>query len=191
MFAFAVLAVMLGTTEGGPSTDATAAAESKNRPWELSVGVTGGIRSGGLGAVGSGIAALDYKVGSYFRPEIQVGLGAYGAPFELGSRLRVGTRIEYPRDGVVPYVWIAFAHQHESTWTNVRSDPVPLVLGLSENGVNHRSGGEVGLGLSYDIPRFGLDWLAGRLSVRATVTDLLGVGPPLYAELLTSLGVCF
>jgi hypothetical protein len=188
--AHVVLALALAASEG----PAVSQAESKptgETPWELWMGLLGGVRPDSMGGGGIGELGVDRKVGRFFRPEIDVGLGAYAGPTLVETRFRIGTRLEYPRQGIVPYLWAAFAHQHESAWSDVVSDPVADLLGLSTHGVNHRSGLELGAGASYDFPRRAHDRLAGRIGLRATMVQLWGVGPPRYAEVLASVGVLF
>jgi hypothetical protein len=188
--AHAVLALTLTAGEA-PALSQTETTTASDTPWELWVGMSGGVRPDSMGGGGIGELGMDRKVGRFFRPEIDVGLGAYAAPTLVETRFRIGTRIEYPREGIVPYLWAAFAHQHESAWNDVVTDPVSDLLGLSTHGVNHRSGLEVGAGASYDFPRLANDRLAGRIGLRATMAQLWGIGPPRYAEVLASVGVLF
>ena len=68
---------------------------------------------------------------------------------------------------------------------------MPVVIGLSEHGVNHRSGVEAGLGISYDFLARKGSIFSGRVTVKASYTHLLGVGPPRYIDLTTLMGLCF
>jgi hypothetical protein len=121
-----------------------------------------------------------------------IGLGAYSGPGELVTVIRIGTRLEWPGDArLKPYVWLAFAHNHEVGFDDAKKNPVSSALGLSEDGVNHRSGLDTGLGLSFDLPKAREAMFAGRLNVRASLTNLLGSGPPRYLDLTLSLGLCF
>jgi hypothetical protein len=129
---------------------------------------------------------------SWLRAELLLGLGAYAQPVDVLTVIRLGARLEWPtQGGLRPYLHVYFAHQHEAGWEHVSADPVPVIIGLSEHGVNHRSGVETGLGLSYDLSGRKGSGLSARVSVRASVTHLLGVGPPRYVELATLVGVCF
>src|SRR5579871_6693469 len=101
------LTTLCSLTSSGAVTAAAPAAP--DTPWEIWAGVSGGVRSAQGSPTGSGLLAADRQVGRYFRPEVQVGLAAYGGGFQVGSRIRIGTEILYPRTGVVPSLWIAFA----------------------------------------------------------------------------------
>src|SRR5215210_1127828 len=84
-----------------------------------------------------------------------VASSAYDAPFDYVIQIRIGSRFELPLAGPwKPYLWTAFAHNHESPVKMVLSDPLGHIFGLSNHGVNHRSGLELGLGMAYEFPRF-------------------------------------
>lgn len=65
---------------------------------------------------------------------------------------------------------------------------LPFALGLSEHGVTHRSGADLGLGLSSDFSNKAVGF-RGRLGLRASVTHLLGSGAPRSLDLLFSVGL--
>ncbi len=167
------------------------AAEPEPLKWEIFVGVGGGLRTDNPGGGGVGIIGVNRRLFSWLRPELSVGLGWYATPFDTVIPIRIGTRIEWPSDArLKPYLFIAFAHQHEMGFEDTKADPVGGLLGLSshgEHGVHHRSGLETGLGLSYDLihgHRFGL-----RVNLRASMTHLLGEGPTRYVDLLGTVGL--
>ena len=160
--------------------------------WEVFMGFQGGIRPDTLGGGGGALLGVNRQFFSWLRAELSLGLGAYSQPVNVLTMIRIGARLEWPTQGRLhPFVLVAFAHQHEAGWESVKADPVPVVLGLSENGVNHRSGIETGLGLSYDFPARKGGALSGRIGVKASVTHLLGVGSPRYVDLTTLVGLCF
>jgi hypothetical protein len=185
-----VLALALNSVDA-PALSRGETAPSADTPWEVWMGVLGGVHPDSMGGGAVGELGIDRKVGRYFRPEFDIGLGAYAAPTLVQTHFRIGTRVEYPRRGIVPYLWVAFAHQHESAWSDFVSEPLADLLTLSMHGVNHRSGVELGGGASYDFPRLADGRLAGRVGLRATMVQLWGIGPPRYAELLATLGVLF
>ena len=56
---------------------------------------------------GSGWLGFTYAITPVFRLEIDVGLGAYPTSQDLLTPIRIGTHIEWPREGLIPYLWIA------------------------------------------------------------------------------------
>ncbi len=161
--------------------------------WELFVGLTGGLRTESTGFGGVGVIGINRRLFSWLRPELSVGLGGYDAPIDAVIPIRIGTRIEWPGDGrLKPYVFVAFAHQHEMAWEHAKMDPVLGVLGLSshgEHGVNHRSGLDTGLGLSFEFLRLG-GW-GFKANLRASLVQLLGDGPPRYIDVTGTIGLTF
>ena len=156
------------------------------------MGFQGGIRPDTLGGGGGALLGVNRQLLSWLRAELSLGLGAYSQPVDVLTMIRVGARLEWPTQGRLhPFVVLNFAHQHEAGWEHVAMDPVPVVLGLSEHGVNHRSGIETGLGLTYDLPLKKNSIISGRIGVKASLTSLLGVGSPRYVDLTTLVGLCF
>ena len=174
-----------------PAEEPVAAPEPNK--WEIFVGLTGGLRTESTSFGGAGVLGINRRIFSWLRPELSVGLGLYDGPLDAVIPIRIGTRIEWPGDArVKPYLYVAFAHQHEMAWEHAKMDPVLGILGLSshgEHGVNHRSGLDTGLGLSIDVLRFGGFGL--RANVRASLVQLLGDGPPRYIDVTGTVGLTF
>lgn len=158
--------------------------------WEIFIGAQGGLRPDTMGFGGGTLLGVNRQLFSFLRAELAVGLGAYAQPTDVLTLIRLGARLELPGDHWHPFLSVAFAHQHESGWDHIKTDPLPAVLGLSEHGVNHRSGIETGLGIAYDVRVKRLP-IGGRVGVKASVTHLLGAGVPRYVELTTLVGVTF
>jgi hypothetical protein len=160
--------------------------------WEVFLGFQGGIRPDSLGGGGGAVLGVNRLFFSWLRPELSLGLGAYSAPLDVLTLIRLGARFELPLAGRLrPFLGVYFAHQHESGWEHIKQDPVPSIIGLSEHGVHHRSGLETSLGLTYEFLARKGSMLSGRLGLKAGVTHLLGHGPPRYVELTTLVGLCF
>ena len=160
--------------------------------WEVFFGALGGLRPDAIGGGGGGLIGVNRRLTSWLRPELSLGLGLYAGPGDVVTLIRIGTRLEWPSDArLKPYVWLAFAHNHEVAFESAAQHPVSSVLGLSEDGVNHRSGLDTGLGLSMDFPHRKDSRFGGRLNVRASLTHLLGLGPPRYLDLTMSIGLIF
>src|SRR5262249_37661696 len=126
--------------------------------------------------------------------EVMVGLGLYSQPVDMLTVIRIGTRVEWPwgESAFRPYLWLAFAHNHESGIDNVIKDPVAQGLGLSEHGVHHRTGGGVGLGFAYELPKILTDVVRGKVGARATFTQfLMDSYPPRYLDLTGTIGIVF
>ena len=190
--ALLVAAALLSQTPA--VTDAPPPAPSPDPPkWEVYSALIGGIRpDASLGGGGGALIGVNRRLTSWLRPEIAVGLGAYAGPGQLVTLIKIGTRLEWPNDArLKPYLWLAFAHNHEVGFDDAKRNPISSALGLSEDGVNHRSGIDTGLGLSLDLPKGKEAKFAGRLNARASMTNLLGSGPPRYVDLTVSLGLLF
>ena len=161
--------------------------------WEVFMGLQGGIRPDTLGGGGGALLGVNRQIFSWLRAELSLGLGVYSQPVDVLTMIRLGARFEWPNlaGRLHPFILVSFAHQHEAGWEHVKMDPFPVIVGLSEHGVHHRSGIETGLGLAYDLPGRKGSWLSGRLGVKASVTHLLGEGSPRYVDLTTLVGLCF
>lgn len=162
--------------------------------WEVYLGFQGGIRPDTLGGGGGSLLGVTRQIFSWLRAELAVGLGVYTQPIDVLTMIRLGARLEWPTQGRLrPFLAVNFAHQHEAGWEHVKMDPIPVVLGLSEahGSVHHRSGIETGLGLTYELPtRKGIP-VSGRVGIKASLTQLLGEGPPRYIDITTLVGLCF
>jgi hypothetical protein len=161
--------------------------------WEVYAGVMGGMRVADPAGGGGFVVGLNRKFW-FFRPEALIGLGLYAQPVDMLTVIRIGTRVEWPwgEHAFRPYLWLAFAHNHESGIDNVIHDPVAQVFGLSEHGVHHRSGGEVGLGFDYELPRILTDTIRGKVGGRVTFTNFFGDDyPPRYLDFTGTVGIAF
>ena len=160
--------------------------------WEVFIGLQGGMRPDSMGFGGGTQLGVSRQLLSFLRAELLLGIAAYSAPVDVLTQIRLGARLEWPGLGRLhPFLAVAFAHQHESGWDHIKTDPIPAIIGLSEHGVHHRSGIETGLGVAYDLRgRKGLP-IGGRVGIKASVTHLLGEGPPRYVELTTLVGLTF
>jgi hypothetical protein len=177
--------------EAEPSVEQTQVDRSP-KVWEAYVGVMGGMRLADPAGGGALSVGLNRKFG-FVRPELMVGLGAYAGPVEMLTVIRIGARVEWPWESrFKPYLWVAFAHNHESGIADVEKNPVTQVFGLSENGVHHRSGAEGGLGFTVALPRILTDLVLGRIGARLTFTNFFGDPyPPRYLDLTVTAGVMF
>ena len=73
------------------------------------------------------------------------------------TQLTLGAQI-WGRLGITrPYARLGFIHQHEESLAVAAEDPATVVLGIGD-GIRHRTGGELGVGL--DIPFWTRDSLA-------------------------------
>jgi hypothetical protein len=177
-----------------PVVTAPADPPLKEMKWEVYWGLVGGIRPDAtITGGGASFLGVSRQLFSFLRAELALGLGAYNpAPVDVLTMIRLGVRLEWPNlERWHPFIVVDFAHQHESGWEHIKTDPIPAIIGLSEHHVNHRSGIETGLGVAYDLRgRKGLP-IGGRIGVKASVTHLLGEGSPRYVELTTLVGLIF
>jgi hypothetical protein len=161
--------------------------------WEAWVGVMGGMRLADPSGGGAVAVGFNRKF-AFVRPEVMIGLGAYAAPADMLTVIRIGARVEWPwgERPFKPYLWLAFAHNHESGFSDVAKNPIAQVFGLSEQGVHHRSGAEAGLGFAYELPRLLTDAIRGRVGARLTCTGFFGdTYPPYYLDLTVMTGISF
>jgi hypothetical protein len=187
-------ALLVALLAAAPQITAPADPPLRDLKWEVYWAASGGIRPDAqLTGGGGSFLGVSRQLVSFLRAELAVGLGVYNAaPADILTMIRLGARLEWPGlDRWHPFINVAFAHQHESSWEHIKMDPIPAIVGLSEHHVNHRSGLETGLGVTYDLRgRKGLP-IGGRVGVKASVTHLLGTGSPRYVELTTLVGLIF
>jgi hypothetical protein len=188
--------VLLATQpEAPPSPEVEQPAEVEPPPpvWELYVGALGGMRVDERGGGGGVMAGVNRKFLGFLRPELMVATSLESAPVDYLILIRIGARFELPLDSRwKPYLWTAFAHNHESAIDDVKNDPLGHLFGLSSAGVHHRSGGELGLGVAYEVPRLTRWKIASRLGARLTFTQFLpDPYPPRYLDLTVTAGLCF
>ena len=165
-------------------------ASPSKRRFEINTGASFAMR--GLGTFGgNGTLGISVRILSFLRPEVVLGYGLYDAPFQLVTLIRAGLRGELPIEFPVrPYVWVAFAHNHEVPMDMVAMHPVESLLGTSEHGTHHRTGIELGGGVSFDLVQFRDAGIGLRAGLRATGAIFLG-NDPAYADLQVTLGTTF
>jgi hypothetical protein len=184
-----LLALVVSTA---PQSKDLSRAKFTDHPWEVFGGLSATYRPMSAGVGGIGSLGVTRSIFPWLRAEINAGLGLASNPVDELTYIRIGTRLEWPTEMIVrPYVWVAFAHQHETPWESAKAHVVDTALGLSEHGTTHRSGLESGLGLSVDLfARKGLP-IHGRVSARVTGVFLLGSGAPITIDASTFVGLCF
>lgn len=169
----------------------TPAALEKAAPWEVAVGVVAGVRPQSLGIGGVGAVTVTRSLTSWLRLDGLVGTGVYSGPLDHVIVFRVGARLEWPTTGRFrPFLYVAFAHQHEASWRAFTEHTAHVVLSLSKH-VHHRSGVDTGVGFSVELPKSKSSALAGRISTRATMLHLMGAGTPRSLDLTVMFGACF
>lgn len=173
------------------SVSESAAAPEPPPLWEAFIALSGGAQPEYGAFAGTGRIGLNRKVTSWLRPELQLFSGGSNGPNTFFNGIRLGTRLELPREGAIPYLWLGFAHAHETSFENARRAPVSVSLGLSEDGVIHRTGLDVGLGVAWEFSKVRPGTLPGRLGLRASMVSLLGSGAPRTFEALATFGVGF
>ncbi len=187
-----MIALLMWAALAGQTPQLSDQPEKPSTRFELYTGVMGGVRPDTPGGGGVGLLGLDVALTKWLWPDLIVGAGAYSGPGDVVTLFRIGTRLVWPTESrLKPWLWLAFAHQHETLFANAKDHPVDSLLGLSENGVNHRSGFTAGVGLSYELPPGHGSKLAGRLQARLAWTELLGVGSPRSIDALIGVGVAF
>jgi hypothetical protein len=113
------------------------------------------------GGAGAGQIALSYRLVDWFAPELLASVGGYtslaplekgAAPsFQLVDRFSIGARFIYPIDGIEPFVWTALHHEHQTELSALQREPIAATFGLSHAGVEHKTGGEVAVGVAIPV----------------------------------------
>lgn len=112
------------------------------------VGAAGGVGQARVGVGGAGAAYLGLRL--HDRLWLDVG----GREGVLTGDLRaVGTVQVAVRGGLGAHTFVraGFVHHHESPWEGYLDNVLAATLGSWE-GIRHRSGADLGLGLSWDLP---------------------------------------
>ncbi len=140
-----------GAALAEPAATLDARGEADGAPqhprWALWLNTLGGAHSGG-GPGGAGSLGVTYRILPWLQPELSVGAGALSAaPVDFFNRIVFGVRLNLPREGVQPYLWLAAPHIHEVSLEKAAADPVGAVLSLSRT-VTHRQSLEAGLGIN-------------------------------------------
>ncbi|MBK7860739.1 MAG: hypothetical protein IPJ65_19480 [Archangiaceae bacterium] len=196
----ALLGLLLAVTDApgtpaAPEVQSVEPLEPEPPPpvWEIYVGMLGGMRVDERGGGGGVMVGVNRKFLGFLRPELMIASSLESQPFDYLILIRVGAWFELPlQSRWKPYLWAAFAHNHESGVEDVKRDPLGHLLGLSATGVHHRSGGELGLGLAYEVPRLTPWKIASRLGARLTFTQFMSDPyPPRYLDLTFTAGLCF
>ena len=126
-------------------------------------------------------------VGPY--AQFQVGYGVVDD--RMLSLLSLGGQVWLPNIAWArPFARLAFVHQHEESLSVVADDFGSALLGIGD-GIRHRAGGELGLGVDIDIARVSESWqLYGAVDGSAKLfPDELG--PMLYAGAGLNLGMSY
>jgi hypothetical protein len=184
------LALALVLTQSG--IDARAVASAPPR-FEVFGGLGGEVR-GAAGAGGQGVLGANVALLPWLKAELLAGGGALGgaAPLEVFGALHLGARFEWAAtERVRPWLWAGFAHLHQLPATVALAHPVSSMLGLSDDGLVHRSGAEAGVGVSYELPKTASSRMPGRLAVRVVASQYLGGGNPFVLWALATAGLCF
>src|SRR3954463_9223546 len=102
----AAILLMALSAEPSVNTEESKPTASHQTDWEFFVALSGGFQPDVHAAVGTGRIGLNRKVNRYFRPELNLFSGADNGPItnQFFTGIRLGTRIELPREGAVPYL---------------------------------------------------------------------------------------
>src|SRR5437899_12719893 len=91
--------------------------------WEVYLGAIGGMRPDALGGGGGFMLGVNRKFFDFIRPELMIASTVVTAPIDYLILIRIGARFELPLGGPWrPYLWTAFAHNHESAVEDVAKD---------------------------------------------------------------------
>jgi hypothetical protein len=176
--------VLATALAAAPDVRSTAAPEAPT-PWLAWAGLSSGVRTETAAPTGEGWIAISRSIAPHFRPELDLGLGYADGPQQVLGSMRLGMNFEFTRGPATPFLWAAFAHNHEADVAAVKRDPVMVMLGLSMDGMQHRTGAEAGGGVRLALGG-GAD-----IGVRVGALALLGDGPALTVNGLAFLGYAF
>jgi hypothetical protein len=138
----------------------------------------------GYGSLKLGFRFVDI-VGIY-----ALGRSGYGAVDDrLLTQLSLGAQLWAHLGPVWPYARLGFLHQHEESLSVVAGDYGSALFGVGD-GIRHRAGGELAIGL--DVPfwqRDDLSLFAGGEACAFLFPD--GIGPTVYAGASLSIGLSY
>jgi hypothetical protein len=117
----------------------------------LGVSTSAGVRPEVVGAGGQANFQLSYRALPWLSPEMILGAGFFNLPTQITNRFAFGARFIWPQKNVDPFLWAAFNHSHETYFDAVMRNPVPALMATAEDGVNHRSGVELGVGAAIPV----------------------------------------
>lgn len=147
--------------------------------WELWASTLGGYHFDAGGGGGQGSLGVTYRLAPWLQPELGLGAGMYARPADFVLRIAAGARVQLPREGVAPYLWLAANHLHEVGFDEAKADPLGAALSYSR-AVRHRQGFEAGLGVNIPLDDGGSR--AGKqrwdLSFRLSALGMIDSGGP-------------
>ena len=161
----------------------------------LYTALSGGATEGRDPAV-FGSAGVVHSYTPWLDGEVLAGIGASGLEDAAGTtgaiRIALGARIAPWQTKVRPFLWAAGAHYHESAWSHAKQHPAGAVFGAYSGGTSHRTGFELGLGVSAPIVTFAGEWVREHVRNEArayTVLLPIGEGHLAYFLLEVSMGI--
>jgi hypothetical protein len=185
-----MLGLLVAVSLAASGGEVVAQPETLARPWLLWGGLAPGMRAG-RAAGGQGLLGLSRRVTPHLRPELDLGIGYFGGPEQVVGSMRLGVNVDLARGPLVPYGWVAFAHNHEMPLMMAKESPFAMVLGLSDSGMVHRSGLEAGGGINAHLPVGPDAPLDPVVGARLSAMGLLGSGPSWSASLIAMIGADF
>lgn len=116
--------------------------------------LSGGVEGWGTTWDGDGAAytsaMAEWRFTDHIAGYFQAKLG-YGQIDERALQyLDLGGKLRYPLGRVTPYLRLGLVHQHESPGDAIDRDAVAVLSGFGD-GIRHRAGGSLGVGLDIDI----------------------------------------
>jgi len=179
------LIVLWATLASAPSTVAV------DRPWQLDLGASGSLAADTRGFGGAASLTVSRRFFGWVRPLAGFGVGARG-PGELLNLIRFGVRLELPWERAWrPFLGLAFAHNHETAFEQVREAPLAAALGLSDHGTNHRSGLDTSLGVNVELPSRPDAGATGVAGVSLSAAAMAGTGPVWTVAMNAWVGLAF
>lgn len=162
--------------------------EGRARAAEYQMSVAAGGLASSWRADGSANGAL--KLGFRFADIVGVyalGRVGYGTVDErMLTMLQLGGQLWLHAGPVRPYARLGLIHAHEETMASVKAEPFGALFGVGD-GIRHRAGGELALGLDWPFHESGsLQWFAGGEAAMTWFPDPRG--PNIYGGGSLSLG---
>jgi len=165
-------------------------------PWVVWTSLAAGGAQHAAGSAVIGSAGFDHPVASWIEVEAHSGVGGLGESKDGTALLRIGAggRITPVHSEFRPFLYAGLAHWHTVSYPDLKRAPASNIMGDSNAGMHHRTGGEVGIGFSWPtLIEDDLPWSHKlRSEVRLSTVilpDNMGPGKYLFGEI--SLGYVF
>lgn len=119
---------------------------------QVMLGAEGGSSTWARDPIGYTSFKLGYRMGDIASIYALTRLGYAPVNDRTLTYLSLGAQVWGRLGTTRPYVRAALSHQHEESITSVQAEPAGAIFGVGD-GIRHRAGGEVALGIDFPLRR--------------------------------------